>query len=81
MKISFIKCEKEAKFKIPELFGINIEEIEKPEQVDEKIEELKEQKFTTIIIQNELASFSEKIIREYKYDKSLNIIIIPSKYK
>ena len=81
MKISFIKYEKEENFRIPKLFGMNVEEIKEPEQIDEKIKELKEQKFTTIIIPNELASFSENIISKYKYDNSLNIIITPSKYE
>ena len=78
MKISFIKYEKEKDFKIPKLFGMNVEEIKELEQIDEKIEELKKQKYTTVIIPNELASFSENIINKYKYDNSLNIIIIPS---
>ena len=81
MKISFIKYEKEKDFKIPQLFGMNVEEIKEPEQIDEKIEELKKQKYTTVIIPNELASFSENIINKYKYDNSLNIIIMPSKNK
>ena len=42
-------------------------------------EELKKQKYTTIVIPNELASFSQDIISKYKYDPTLNIIIIPSK--
>lgn len=81
MKISFIKYEKEKNFPIAKLFGMNVEEIKEPEQIDEKIEELKKQKYTTIIIPNELASFSEKIISKYKYDNSLNIIITPTKNK
>ena len=81
MKISFIKYEKENDFKIPKLFGMNVEEIKEPEQIDEKIEELKKQKYTTVVIPNELASFSENIINKYKYDDSLNIIITPSKNK
>lgn len=81
MKISFIKYEKEKDFKIPQLFGMNVEEIKEPEQIDEKIEELKKQKYTTVVIPNELASFSEDIISKYKYDNSLNIIIMPSKNK
>ena len=79
MKISFIKYEKEKDFKIPQLFGMNVEEIKEPEQIDKKIEELKKQKYTTIVIPNELASFSEDIISKYKYDNSLNIVILPSK--
>ena len=76
MKISFIKYEKEENYQIPKILGINIEQIREPEQIDEKIEELKEQKYTTIVISDELASFSEKIISKYKYDNSLNIVII-----
>ena len=79
MKISFIKYEKEENYQIPKILGINIEQIREPEQIDEKIEELKEQKYTTIVISDELASFSEKIISKYKYDNSLNIVITPSR--
>lgn len=79
MKISFIKYEKEENYQIPKILGINIEQIKEPEQIDEKIEELKEQKYTTIVISDELASFSEKILSKYKYDNSLNIVITPSR--
>ena len=77
MKISFIKYEKD--YQIPKLLGMNIEEIKEPEEIDNKIEELKKQKYTTIVIPNELARFSQDIISKYKYDPTLNIIIIPSK--
>ena len=77
MKISFIKYEKD--YKIPRLLGMNIEKINKPEEIDNKIEELKKQKYTTIVIPNELASFSQDIINKYKYDTTLNIVIVPSK--
>ena len=79
MKISFIKYEKEPNYQIPKLLGMNIEEIKKPEQIDEKIEQLKKEKYTTIVIPNELASFSENIINKYKNDNTLNIIITPTK--
>ena len=39
MKISFIKYEKD--YQIPKLLGMNIEEIKEPEEIDNKIEELK----------------------------------------
>lgn len=78
MKISFIKYEKEQNYQIPQILGMNIEEIKEPEQIDKKIEELKQQKYTTIVIPNELASFSEKI-NKYKNNDNLNIIITPSK--
>ena len=79
MKISFIKYEKEEDYKIPKILGMNIEEIKEPEEIDSKIEELKSKNYTTIIIPDELASFSEKIINQYRYDNNLNIIITPSK--
>lgn len=79
MKISFIKYGKQENFFIPKLLGMNVAEIREPEEIDEKIDELKKQDYTTIIITNELASFSDKIINKYKYDNSLNIIITPTK--
>lgn len=77
MKATFIKYEKD--YKIPRLLGMNIEEITKPEEIDNKIEKLKKQKYTTIVISNELASFSQDIISKYKYDSTLNIIIVPTR--
>lgn len=79
MKISFIKYEKGKNYQIPKVFGLNVEELKEPEQIDEKIEELKERRYTTIVIPNELASFSENVINKYKYDSTINIIITPSK--
>ena len=82
MKISFIKYEKDInKYNIPKLLGINVEEIKEPEDVDKKIDELKEKQYRTIVIPNELASFSEKLEKQYKYDPGINIIITPSKDK
>ena len=55
-------------------------DFEKPiTKIEQKIEELKKQKYTTIVIPNELASFSQDIISKYKYDPTLNIVIVPSK--
>ena len=74
MKISFVKYEKESNYKIPKLLGMKIQE---PEEIDETIKNLKKEKYTTIVIPNELASFSQDIINKYKYDNKLNIIITP----
>lgn len=79
MKIAFIKYEKGNNYKIPKLFGLEVEEIKEPEQIDKKIEELKEKHYTTIVIPNELASFSENVINKYKYNNAINIIITPLK--
>ncbi len=78
MKISFIKYKKEENYQIPKMLGFHIEEIKEPEEIDNKIEELKNQAYTTIIIPNELASFSQDIINKYQND-SINIIITPTK--
>ena len=77
MKVSFIKYEKD--YQLPKLLGMDIKEIKEPEEIDNKIKELKKQKYTTIVIPNELASFSQDIISKYKYDSTLNIVIVPSK--
>lgn len=79
MKISFVKYEKESNYKIPKLLGMKVEEIQEPEEIDETIKNLKKEKYTTIVIPNELASFSQDIISKYKYDPTLNIVIVPSK--
>ena len=42
MKASFIKYEKD--YQLPKLLGMNIEEIKEPEEIDNKIEELKKTK-------------------------------------
>lgn len=80
MKISFIKYEKDNRnYKIPQLLGINLVKIKEPEELDNTIEMLRKQNYNTIIIPNELASFSEKITKKYKYDEKLKIIITPTK--
>ena len=80
MKATFIQYKKDNKqYRLPLMLGIEINKIEEPEQIDLKIEELKNQEYTTIIIPNELASFSEKITNQYKYDTNINIIITPTK--
>lgn len=77
MKISFIKYENQEGYQIPKILGMKVEEIKEPEEIDNKIQELKNNKYNTIIIPNELASFSEKMDK-YKYDDTINIIITPS---
>ena len=66
MKATFIQYKNDNKqYRLPQMLGIEINKIEEPEQIDLKIEELKNQEYTTIIIPNELASFSEKITNQY----------------
>lgn len=80
MKISFIKYKKDNEnYKIIKNLGFPVFEIYEPEEIDKKITELKNLNYTTIVIPNELASFSQDIIKKYLYDNSINIIITPSK--
>lgn len=80
MKISFIKIKQDSSFYlIPRAMGMDIYEINEPEEIDQKIDELKQNEYKTIVIPNELASFSEKMVPNYQNDPNLKIIILPSK--
>ncbi|MCI8361816.1 MAG: hypothetical protein HFJ41_01455 [Clostridia bacterium] len=78
MKISWIKYEKDNKdFKIAERLGMDVYRIETPEEVDNKMEELVKNNYKTIVLSNEVAGFSEDIIKKYQNNKDINIIISP----
>ena len=80
MKISWIKSAKDYNsFRIFKGMGFDVYDVEDPDLTDEKIEELVQKDYDTIVISNELSSFSEGIIKKYnKYD-DVKIIIAPSK--
>lgn len=76
MKISWIRAETDNKnFIIPEKLGFNVVDIDRQETIDKQIEKLIKKKYDTIIITNELAGFSEDIIKKYSKDKTVKIII------
>lgn len=78
MKISWIKYEKDNKdFKIAEKLGMAVYKIDNPENVDIKIKELVDNNYNMIILSNEIAGFSEDIIKKYQNNKNINIIISP----
>lgn len=78
MKVSWIKYEKDNKdFAIAERLGMNVYRIESPEEVDNKMQELIEKNYKTIVLSNEVAGFSEDIIKKYQNKKDVNIIISP----
>lgn len=82
MAISWIKSSKDNKsFKVFKNLGMDVYEIDDLEKTDEKIRELVEQKYNTIVLSNEVASFSEDIIRKYGKAENINIIIAPSHNK
>jgi vacuolar-type H+-ATPase subunit F/Vma7 len=76
MSISWLKFSKDKKtFKLFESLGMDVYEIDDLERTDEKIKELLNQKYTTIVLSNEVASFSQDIITKYSKNKDINIII------
>lgn len=78
MKISWIKlAEDNQNFRVPEKLGMHIEKLQSPEQVDEKLAELVKENYDTIMITNELAGFSEDMIKKYSEDETVRIIISP----
>ena len=82
MSISWLKYSKDKKsFKIFKAFGMDVFEIEDLDKTDEKIEELIKQNYNTIIISNEVANFSEDIIKKYSKKDNINIIIAPGKFE
>ncbi len=54
-------------------------ELEDLEKTDEVISELIQKNYRTIFLSNEVAGFSEDIIKKYRNHHDVNIIIAPSK--
>lgn len=80
MKISWIKSKKDSKsFRFFQNMGLDVYEIEDLEKTDEKINELIQNHCNTIVLTNELAGFSEDIIKKYAKNENINIIISKSK--
>lgn len=76
MKISWLKYEKDKdSFKLLEALGLDVYKIPDLEDSDKKIEELINNEYKTIIISNDVASFSEDIIKKYNKDNNVKIII------
>ncbi len=55
--------------------GWEVLKIQDVEETDQKLEELIQKQYDTIIISNELSYFSEDIIRKYQKKDDVNIII------
>lgn len=80
MKVSWIKYAKDKEsFKMPEALGFDVFKLSNPEQTDEKIKQLIKQDYRMVILSNEIAGFSEDIIKKYNRDKNINIIIARAK--
>lgn len=80
MKVSWIKYKEDKEsFKIPEALGFDVFKIDDPEQTDEKIKELMKKEYRMLVVSNEIAGFSEDIIKKYNRDKNVSIIIASCK--
>lgn len=80
MKRAFMKYSKDTKsFNFFKLMGENVIELENPETVDNEMEKLYKNNYRTIILTNELANFSQDIIKKYNTFKDISIIIAPKK--
>ena len=79
MAISWLKASNDDKsFNVFKSFGMDVFDIDNLEETDNKIKELIDKKYNTIVITNEVAAFSEDIIKKYKNKKNINIIIAPA---
>ena len=80
MRMSWIKSKKDTEsFRIFKGLGYPIVELEELEETDSKLKELIDNDYRTIIMSNEVAAFSEDILKKYKRAENINIIIAPSK--
>ena len=58
---------------------MDVYDINNLEETDKKLKELVDKNYNTIVISNEVASFSGDIIKKYKAKENINIIIAPYK--
>lgn len=80
MKITLLKSEKDKKsFRMLENMGIDIFKVSDLEKTDDAINRLIKQDYRTIIMTNEVAGFSESIIKKYSRTNDIKIIIAPPK--
>lgn len=76
MKISWIKQENDNKnFNIVEKLGMNVHKLQTPEEIDKTMQELIKQNYDTLVLSNELANFSQDIIKKYSNNDNVKIII------
>ena len=76
MKISWLKYEQDKKsFRLPEALGFDVFYLSDLEQTDNKMKELIKNYYDTIVISNEVAGFSEDIIKKYQKSKDIKIVI------
>ena len=79
MKISWLRAVNDNNsFKFLKNIGLDVFEIEDLEKTDEKIKELIDKDYETIVVSSDVAANSEDIVKKYKNDEYINIIISSS---
>ncbi len=82
MKISWLKLKEDNNsFRIFKNIGFDVYDVEDAEDTDKKIQELVDNHYKTIVLTNELAGFSEDIIKKYNKSQNVSIIIANSKHE
>lgn len=79
MKISWIKYKEDDSFKLFKNLGMDVYDIDDFDMVDNKLKELVDNNYKTIVLSNQVASFSEDIIKKYQKSEDISIIIAPNK--
>ena len=76
MKISWLKYEKDKdSFKMPEALGLDVYKLHDLEDSDKMLEKLINEDYKTIIISNDVASFSDNIIKKQDKNPTIKIVI------
>ena len=82
VKISWLKYEKDTKsFRLPQALGFDVFSLDDLEETDKVMKELVKEDYDTIILSNEVAGFSEDIIKKYQKNKNIKIVISLDKDK
>lgn len=80
MRFSCIRAKEDNQsFRFFQGMGMEVYELDDLEKADEAIWELIQKNYTTIFLSNEVAGFSEDIIKKYQKNNDVNIVIAPSK--
>ena len=58
---------------------MDVYDIDDFDMIDNKLKELVDNNYKTIVLSNQVASFSEDIIKKYKKSDDISIIIAPNK--
>ena len=76
MQISWLKAANDNNsFKVLKNIGLDVFDIEDLDKTDEKIKELIDKDYKTIVMSYDVAANSSDIIKRYQKDENINIII------